>query len=227
MQFSLDDVVIWGRSRREYELMFALCEADRRKTILGCGDGPASFNAEMAADGYSVVSVDPIYELAPAAIRARFEEVAGPMIERVKALPDRWTWGYHRDADSLLAYRRRVLERFVTDYQAARGGPRYRTAQLPRLPFADRQFELALCSHLLFLYSSQLSESFHVASALELCRVAGEVRIFPIHSLEMEASPHLAAVREAAARNGLSSEIVDVDYEFQRGAHEMLRLYRG
>ena len=45
--------------------------------------------------------------------------------------------------------------------------------------FADREFDLALCSHLLFLYSEQLTADFHLASIRELCRVAGEVRVFP------------------------------------------------
>lgn len=46
-----------------------------------------------------------------------------------------------------------------------------------------RSFDLAVCSHLLFLYSEHLSEDFHVESIKELCRVAGEARIFPLLEL--------------------------------------------
>ena len=47
----LEQVVPWGRSLAEYRAMFALSEADLQRRILGCGDGPASFNAEMTAAG--------------------------------------------------------------------------------------------------------------------------------------------------------------------------------
>lgn len=57
----LDDVVPWGRTLAEYELMFNLSEVDLNLKILGCGDGPASFNAEMTKQGHRVVSIDPIY----------------------------------------------------------------------------------------------------------------------------------------------------------------------
>ncbi|ENO8571916.1 SAM-dependent methyltransferase, partial [Vibrio parahaemolyticus] len=43
----LEDVVPWGRTLKEYELMFNILEEDKEKRILGCGDGPASFNAEL------------------------------------------------------------------------------------------------------------------------------------------------------------------------------------
>gem|GEM_PF-5512513 len=35
----------------------------------------------------------------------------------------------------------------------ALGQGRYRLAALPKLPFTDQEFDLCLCSHLLFLYS--------------------------------------------------------------------------
>ncbi len=45
----LENVVPWGRSLAEYQAMFALSEEELQKRILGCGDGPASFNAEMTS----------------------------------------------------------------------------------------------------------------------------------------------------------------------------------
>ena len=51
------------------------------------------------------------------------------------------------------------------------------------LPFADGEFDLALSSHLLFLYSAQLGKDFHLQSMFELCRVAREVRVFPLLAL--------------------------------------------
>ena len=45
--FTLDKVVPWGRSFDEYQRMFALTENDLGLKIVGCGDGPANFNAEV------------------------------------------------------------------------------------------------------------------------------------------------------------------------------------
>jgi len=80
------------------------------------------------------------------------------------------------------------MEDFLADYPAGRSEGRYVDAGLPSLPFEDNRFELALCSHLLFFYSEQLSLDFHVQAVRELCRVAGEARIFPVLELEARES---------------------------------------
>ena len=61
MGVKLSQAVPWGRSMAEYVGMFDLGAQDLGKQILGCADGPASFNAEMTARGCRVVSCDPIY----------------------------------------------------------------------------------------------------------------------------------------------------------------------
>jgi ubiquinone/menaquinone biosynthesis C-methylase UbiE len=110
------------------------------------------------------------------------------------------------------------MEKFLADFQAGKRAGRYLAASLPRLPFADEAFDLAVCSHLLFLYSNQLSREFHIAAAREMRRVAKEVRIFPLLKLGNERSPHLEAVREIR----FSAELKRVPYEFQKGGNEML-----
>lgn len=44
--------------------MFALVEKELKLRVLGCADGPASFNAEATELGIEVVFVDPIYGFA-------------------------------------------------------------------------------------------------------------------------------------------------------------------
>ena len=58
----LKDVIPWGRSLAEYIDIFSLTGSDLDKTIMGCGDGPASFNAELSARGGCVVSVYTTYQ---------------------------------------------------------------------------------------------------------------------------------------------------------------------
>ena len=226
MAVFLDNVVPWGRSRKEYELMFGLTARDLSVGVLDCGGGPASFTAELSASGMRAVSVDPIYLLSGSEIWERFKATVTPMLAQVRATPEDWIWTYHRDPDDLLANRRAAIEKFLADYDDGLREHRYIVGELPSLPLDSGSFGLAVCSHLLFLYSDLLSEAFHIQSTLELCRVAHEVRLFPLLTLQREPSPYLAPVRVALESEGLISEVVSVDYELQRGGNQMLRIYR-
>lgn len=226
MAMTADEVLPWGRSLEEYRLMFDLSGAELGARILGCGDGPASFNSEMAALGYTVVSCDPIYAFSAAQIEQRVNDTYATIIGQVQQTPEHYVWEYFRDAGELGQHRLATMRRFLADFAAGKATGRYRTGQLPALQFADRQFDLALCSHLLFLYSEQLSLAFHQAAIRELCRVAHEVRIFPLLALDCNRSPHIEPVRSDCAAAGLTVEIVAVPYEFQRGGNQMMRIYR-
>jgi len=215
----LDNIVPFGRSKAEYELMFALTESDRRKSIIGIGDGPASFNAEMTAAGYQVTSIDPIYQFTGTEIKSRFDACVDGIIEQVRNTPNNWVWNYHKSPEDLRARREQAIALFLKDYDR---GNRYITAELPKLNFADQQFQLALCSHFLFLYSAHLSLEFHLDSIRELCRIAEEVRIFPLLTLSQERSPYLETVREYFAHEGVTSEIRQVSYELQKGGKQMI-----
>lgn len=206
--------------------MFGLTAEDLSRGVLDCGGGPASFTAEVSAAGIRAVAVDPIYAHSGREIRTRFEAVVEPMLAQVRATPADWTWTFHRNPEDLAANRRAALERFLADYDIGQREQRYRVGELPELRFAADSFGLAVCSHLLFLYSDLLSEAFHVRAVEELCRVAREVRLFPLLTLRGEPSPHLGAVRSAVAEAGWASEVVRVPYELQRGGNEMLRLLR-
>jgi hypothetical protein len=62
--------------------MFALSDADLHGRVLGCGGGPASFNAEATALGAHVVSVDLIYMCAAVEIEARIVSTFSTMMSR-------------------------------------------------------------------------------------------------------------------------------------------------
>jgi len=226
MAVQFDQIVPWGRLRDEYERMFALEPADLARGVLDCGGGPASFTAELCMAGHRAVAVDPVYAFSGAEIRARFEDLVPSMMSQIRASPDDWVWSYHRNADHLLSNRRAALEKFLADYEQGLRERRYLQAELPSLPFSSSSFGLAVCSHLLFLYSDMLSADFHIQAVRELCRVAGDVRIFPLLTLGRQPSPHLSAVRSALADDGWLTEIRTVNYELQRGGNRMLRVFR-
>ena len=149
----LNEVVPWGRTLEEYKLMFDLSQADLNAKILGCGDGPASFNAEMTKKGYSVVSIDPVYQFSAQQIKQRVEDTYEPVISQVKQNADRYIWKNFHNADELGQTRLAAMKRFLLDYETGKDEGRYLSQSLPSLELADNQFELCLCSHLLFLYS--------------------------------------------------------------------------
>lgn len=226
MAVQFDQIVPWGRLRREYELMFRLSADDLSGGVLDCGGGPASFTAEASASGYRVISIDPIYRFSGADIQARFDATADSMLAQMRKAPDDWVWGFHRNLDHLFANRRAALDAFLADYESGLRVHRYVVGELPTLPLDSGTFGIAVCSHLLFLYSDLLSVDFHIQSLRELCRVAREVRVFPLLTLRCTPSPHIDSVRSAMGSDGWVSEIVQVDYELQRGGNQMLRVFR-
>lgn len=99
-------------------------------------------------------------------------------------------------------------------------------ASLPDLPFDDGAFDLALPSHLLFLYSEQFDLAFHIRALEEMLRVAAEVRVFPLLQIGGTPSPHVEGVVDAFGSRSADATVEPVAYEFQRGGNRMLRLRR-
>lgn len=222
----LEEIVPWGRTLAEYKSMFSLSQTDLNVKILGCGDGPASFNAEMTALGHSVVSIDPVYQFSAEQIEQRVRATYEPVISQVKQNPSRYVWKNFQDADELGKVRLNAMDKFLLDYESGKVAGRYLYQSLPSLEFIDRQFDLCVCSHLLFLYSEQLSLDFHIASIQELLRIASEVRIFPLLKLDGKPSSYLELVLEDLSNKGCSVKIQPVAYEFQKGGNQMLKISR-
>ncbi len=114
----------------------------------------------------------------------------------------------------------------MRDYEEGRLSGRYVDAELPTLPFADSAFDLALCSHFLFLYTEQLGEAFHREAMEEMCRVAAGVRIFPLLALGRERSAYVDPCFLELRDSGFDVSIDRVAYEFQRGGDQMMRIRR-
>ena len=91
--FTLDQVVLWGRLFDEYRRMFSLTEAALDRHIVGCGDGPASFNAEATRRGGRVTSCDPIYELKKSDIQDRIAAAYDEMLEQTRRNAEEFVWG--------------------------------------------------------------------------------------------------------------------------------------
>lgn len=224
MGLKLENIVVWGRSAEEYTRMFGLTPEDLKLRILDCAGGPASFNVEMTRRGGKVVSCDPIYKFTSSEIAQRIQESYQAIMDVVRANLNSFVWQDIHSPSQLGEIRITAMHAFIEDFSLGIQERRYVTSELPILPFADKQFDLALCSHFLFTYSDHLSEEFHLASIAEMCRVAKETRIFPLLNISGEPSPLLQPVINKLNEQGYKVQIRQVPYEFQKGGNRLLHV---
>ena len=121
----LSEVVPWGRTLSEYKEMFSLTSRDLEKKILGCGDGPASFNAELAAKSGDVISIDPIYQFSSSQIQSRIEDVYPKIMEQVSKNTADYVWDNIRDVEELGKVRMDAMKTFLRDYEDSQKSGRY------------------------------------------------------------------------------------------------------
>ena len=222
MGFTLDQVVPWGRNLEEYRRMFSLTDDDLALKVLGCADGPASVNAELYEQGRAYVSLDPIYQFSARQIRERVVTTTPIIAKQLEENRADYQWEHYASPRHLVQARRAAMDTFLRDFKQHRTSQRYVTGSLPTLPFADQCFDLVLCSHCLFTYSAQLDKAFHQQAMLEMCRVGREVRVFPLLALNGEPSCHLPDVLDFLEEHNILTELVTVDYEFQKGGNQLL-----
>lgn len=221
MAFKLNSVVPWGRNFEEYRLMFRLTQDDLKTKIAGFGDGPACFNRELTERGGSVISFDPIYQFTKEDIQKRIEEVRVEVMEQMRQNRDNYIWTKIRNPEELKNIRMSAMKRFLEDYDKGRAEGRYVYHELPdRLPFEDNYFNIGLSSHFLLMYTS-LGYDFHIAAMTEMLRVCKEIRIFPIVDLDANKTELINSVI-GHFREDYRVEIVNTDYEFQKGDNKVL-----
>ena len=225
-RYELSKVLPWGRSFDEYVRMFNLNDGDLNGTILGCADGPASFNAEMHQSGRRVISCDPIYRFTKQQLKVQIKHASAVISEQTRKNIGNFVWSSIGSINELRNIRLTAMRKFLDDFEEGKKQERYIVAELPILPFDNGAFDIALCSHFLFLYSDRLSLEFHRESIVQLCRVADDVRIFPLIDLDLRPSPYVQPAASALEKDGFTVSIEHVNYEFQRGGNKMLRIIK-
>ena len=219
----LEQVVPWGRSASEYRRMFDLTNADLAGHILGCGDGPASFNAELTREGYQVTSIDPIYAFSRAEIRARVDATYESIIGQVKLRPERYVWREFADPDAIGATRLAVMENFLAIMRRARQQDVILKGHCRRCPLTVIALiwpSAHICS---FSTLTTWMRPFTLRLYRRMLRVAGEVRIFPLLTLECVTSAHLAVVIEWCTRRGITLKSAGCLMSFRLAATECSR----
>lgn len=212
-------VLVTSRSFEEYVAFFALSPDDLRREILDCGGGASGFAAQSGA---AVTVVDPLLA-DPVALQEAAEAGTADGAAIIERHGDRFVWDWYGAPERRRQLRDAARAAFLLDLTAH--PERYVAGSLPHLPFADRSFDLALCSHLLFTWSDVFDEAWHEAALRELARVAGEVRVFPL-VVQGTGDPvgFLPGLLDRLRADGWRADVLRVPYRFQRAGDEMLLL---
>jgi len=115
----------------------------------------------------------------------------------------KFVWKRIKTPEDLGKVRLAAMKKFLTDFDGGKLAGRYVSGELPDLPFGANAFDLAVCSHFLFLYSDILSLEFHQRAIEEMCRVAQEARIFPLLELQRETFAFCRTAVESAGGCGV------------------------
>jgi hypothetical protein len=225
-EIELPSVSFFGRTLAEYVQFFALDPIELRgRAVLDVGAGPSSFTAEACRHRVDAVAVDPLYGYPADVLATHVRLDYARMFSQMRAKSELFRFKSFPSIDAAEVDRRTAAQRFLTDYAAHFVHGRYVGGALPRLPFLDGAFDLVLCAHLLFVYARRFDFAWHLAACRELVRVsAGEVRIHPLCGVDGRRYPELARLRRELLGEGITSEIIAVDYEFFAGSGSMLVL---
>lgn len=226
VKLDLERIVFIGRTFEEYMKMFSLKEAELTGLrILDCPAGACSFTARSNQLGIDVTAADIAYyystdELANKGI----QDIEHAMSELSK-VRDNYVWDFFKSLEELSQARSKALYDNTKDRRQT--PERYVPVVLPNLPFTDQTFDLTLSAHFLFMYSDRLDYDFHLRTVNELMRVTrGELRIFPLVDLSCKRYAHLDRLVDELIRQGFAVEELEVSYEFQKGANQMLTIRR-
>src|SRR5437867_2978044 len=219
----LDRVVLFGRTFEEYRRYFLLEPDDLiGKRVLDVAGGVSSFCAEANNLGINVTSFDPIYYLSPEKIMERSEPELESVYRAIGSVPT-YCWDYYKNPDYMRELRKRASTMFFSDYE--NHPERYVAGELPRLPFADREFDLTLVSYFLFAYQDRLDYEFHRESILQIMRVTrDEARIYPTVSFEARPSEYVPMLLADPALQCFAFTEIKTDFEFLVNSNSFLRV---
>lgn len=212
-----------ARTMEEYVRMFALSSADLSLRILDCASGAASFTAEARAQGFNVWAVDPLYNMSTDDQTKLVELGYERAVQNIADDPTLYNWGFPASPREHSLLRRCAADAFLS--HIANCKDYYIGGRLEKLPFTNESFDLVLCSHFLFTYSSFINEEMHLRCVDEMLRVTSRfIRIYPIVGFGADATSALTVVTDECNRRGLQWRIRDVSYHFFKSAGRMLEI---
>lgn len=220
------ETVLWGHHLDDYRRMFALSDVDERSRLLEYGCGITAVNAECHTLHHMITSCDPLFSLPKDELQVLVDTLFNEAVYHVQATAAQYDCRDYGSLDALIDNRRKGVGECLADYQKGQKEKRYLPVDLDAiLPFDNFTFDLALSSYFLFSSMANAGADFHLWHIRELARVAKEVRIFPLISVDGRLAPEIGPVLIGLQQGNYGVEIRDVDYQLQSGAHAMLRVW--
>ena len=220
MALQLRDYLITGRTFEEYMAFFDLdFKTLRGKKVLDCPSGVSSFVANARALDIDAHGCDIIYNYDTASIIKRAEDSIELIYQDVAWMANH-NFDFYGSITKHRAHRENALEGFCKHFNDTH----YTFQTLPKLSYGDKEFDLLLSSHLLFVYDERLNLEFHLQSIHEMLRVTKEIRIFPLIDFKNSRqhhndnfSPFVNTVLKT-----FNAKIVPVAFEFQPRGNAMM-----
>jgi hypothetical protein len=217
-------ISVWGRTLDEYIKMFNLDNLTESTKILSIADGPSTFNLQLRQMGINVTSVDPIYSLTIKELKDVFEKSFLFNKQLFTENPNSFNFKNEKEMKQLLAKRRSTFDSFIIDFEQHREN--YHYGKLPSLEFQDNNFDLCVCSNLLFIFDHIFNLDFHIKSIKEMLRLSAEVRIFPLYNIHGEQSECVSGVTRFLTDNSINWEIIQNDYNVYINGNRFLKINR-
>jgi hypothetical protein len=224
-KFELNNVIAIGRTFDEYCSMFDLTFTGLKGAqILDAGGGVSSFTAEANELGLQVKSADRIYGLSPEKLYDKGMADLKEVRSKIGDISGHYNWDFYRDENGLRSYREKAITKFIPDFKTY-GNRRYINTSFPDTVFTDKEFDITLVSHFIFLYDEHLDYNFHMDTLKELIRITKEeIRIFPLWNLRWKKSDFVDSIMKEADLSKVKIELKKSNLEFVKGANEYMKI---
>lgn len=224
VKLDLSKIVFIGRTFDEYMAMFDLTKEELTgRRILDCPAGACSFTAMANQLGADVTATDIAYYYDFQQLKEKGIQDLEHVMNSLEKVQENYVWDFFKSITGLQHHRIQALTDCSNDMRQSPN--RYVPATLPTLPFDDNRFDITLSAHFLFTYADRLDYDFHLQTIQELLRVTKqEIRIFPLIDLSCKRYEHLDRLIASLQRQGYTTDVIKVPYEFQKGANSMLKI---
>lgn len=214
----------WIYNFSDYEQMYGLSEKDLTKKILEFPGVVGSFNAQASAMGANVLSAGPLFALSTDEMTAYANDFFERQVLALSKNPKRLKAFSQEKKKQVMMLWEESKALFLHDYPIGKAAGRYVPVNLDNLPFKTHEFDLALCSHLLF--QKALPKGVSAIDLLQqLCDIALEVRLYPLLDDSGKITDELGPLMLALQARNYGVEVREVAYELQEGGNAMLRIW--
>jgi hypothetical protein len=215
LSFIRRNTMNWIYNLDDYQGIFGLNAQELQKRIIDFPGRISSVNAELYAKGYYMVSADPSYQLSPEEMRAHAYQILQTGIQNLDP---------NQDHSSLIAKWRVSVETFLSDYTLGKKEGRYKVLNHPPFHQLEHSFELLLCTD--YLFNSAQSLTLSVQNIMdELCKLANEIRIFPLPNLQSVVAAELGPIMLSLQNRNFGVEVRGVEYPERKDANAVLRVW--